>query len=181
MGFFQVSTAEAEVRAEQRSCEARERELNVATRLLVNTCSQAARDSSSASLATIAARCLGSSQASEPVLAATGAARSSIWPRAAKTAERIQWERRVQDGLDSFLRDETMRRDFLDQEIKARDGEARRALASMRAIISAGLPSADHVDTGSPSPSLSATARTDMLKASERGKHVGSSVIGRDA
>lgn len=47
------------------------------------------------------------------------------------------WERQVQDGLESFLRDETTRRDLLDKEVQAPGGEAKRALAGMRAAISA--------------------------------------------
>mmetsp|Transcript_98710 Transcript_98710/g.156029 ORF Transcript_98710/g.156029 Transcript_98710/m.156029 type:complete len:913 (+) Transcript_98710:127-2865(+) len=178
--FFELCAGEAEVRAEQRSCEVRERELTVATRLLCNTCSQAAKDAPVA-LATPAERCVSSFQAAEPQLAVTGAARSALWPRAAEMAHRLHWERRVQDGLDSFLRDETMRRDFLDQEIKAPSGEARRALASMRAVISSGLPAgAETADIGAPLPTKT-TTRTDVLKATDGSKRVGAAGIGRDA
>jgi hypothetical protein len=133
---------EAEVLGSEHSCSVRERELNAATRCLYSTASQAASDAAPA-LAESAQRCVLGLQAAEPQLTAAGVARNALWPRAAELSERLRWERQVQDGLESFLRDETSRRDLLDKERKAPDGEAKRALASMRAVLSAGLPFAE--------------------------------------
>lgn len=154
---------EAEVLAEQQACAAWERKLTAAVRLLYTAASEVAEDGGP--FAAPAQNCVQNLQEAEPQLSAAGAARGALWPRLAKLTSRLQWERQVQDGLSSFLRDETTRRTLLKKEVRAPDGEAKRALASMRAAIGSGLPSSM---AAAPAPSAPTAPAASGLREAGR-------------
>jgi len=130
---------EAQLAAQERACATSDEVVTLAAQELYKGAADAVEERQEESFQDMCRSYCKDMERAAPFLEASKVARAELWPQALRLAADLEGELAIQGGLQALLREKDRTRRLLAAELGA-PGEARRALATVRAALVEGKP-----------------------------------------